>query len=149
MKIHIVYLRTMQNSPEVRIISATTDETLAQEALAKAKQEEAEWQDASDSGDWAEACMESIDMLAHLHRGEKIHVVVETVWHEGVETTISPFLYKQNALNRVNERRQARLEEYDRLIPYDEEEPVDEAMHLHNPSVMVDIYFSIETVTVE
>lgn len=149
MKIHIVYLRTMQNSPEVRIISATTDETLAQEAFARAKQEEVEWQDASDSGDWAEACTESIDMLAHLHRGEKIHVVVETVWHEGVETTISPFLYEQNAVNRVNERRQARLEEYDRLIPYDEEESVDEAMHLHNPSVMVDVYFSIETVTVE
>ena len=139
----------MEDSPEVRIISATTDETLAQEAFAMAKKEEAEWQDDDDSDNWAEACMESIDMPTDLHRGDKIHVVVETVWHEGIETTISPFLYKQNAIDRVKERRQACLKEYDGLVPYDEEEPIDEAMHLHDPSVMVDIYFDNETITVQ
>lgn len=149
MKIHIVYLRTMQNSPEVRIISATTDEALAREAFVRAKQEEAEWQDDSDSGDWAEACLESFDIPNDLHHGEKIHIVVETVWHEVVETTLSPFLYKLNAVDRVNERRQAYLEEYHGLVPYDEEEPVNEAMHLRDPSVMVDVYFSIETITVQ
>lgn len=148
MKLYIVYLRTFENSPEVEIISVTTEEEKAKAAMAKAKEMEKEWMKDADenSCDWAEACMKSFDMTEDCKTGDTIYVFVETEWLECVETTIHPFLYKVNAESQLKFRKQDYLEDYPNLEPLDAE-TVKDAMSFEDPCVMVDVYFSIETVT--
>ena len=150
MKIYVVYFRTMENSPEVTIRCATTNKAVANAAFQKAKDDEAEWMKDvdEDSGDWAEACMKSFNLSEKRNPGNTIYVVVETVWHEVVETEIFPFLYELNAKSHVKFLRQDRYDEYVGLVPYDGE-PLHDAMHLEDPDVAVDIYYSIEAVTLE
>lgn len=151
MKLYIVYFRTMQDSPDVEIRCVTASETKANEAFKKAKEEEREWMEDvdEDSGNWAEACMESFDISEDRKPGDIMYVVVETVWHEYVETTVCPFLYEVNAKTQVELRREELLSDYPGLEPFDEDELIHESMHLEDPCVMVDVYFCIEEVFVE
>ena len=150
MKLYIIYLRTMENSPEVRIIGATTNMKKADDLYEQASREANEWMADTDedSGDWAEACMKSFDMTEDCKTGDTIYVFVETEWLECVETTIHPFLYKVSAESQLKSRKQDYLEDYPNLEPLDAE-TVKDAMSLEDPSIMIDVYFSIEEVVVE
>lgn len=150
MKLYIIYFRTMENSPEVTIRCATTNKAVANAAFQKAKNDEAEWMKDvdEDSGDWAEACMESFDMPENRNPGDTIYVFVETEWIECVKTTIHPFLYKVNAESRLKFRKEHYLEDYPNLEPLDAE-TVKDAMSLEDSSIMIDVYFSIEEIVVE
>lgn len=148
MKLYIIYIRTMENSPEVRIVGATNDMKKADDLYEQASREANEWMADTDedSGDWASAHQRTVDMAGELKPGDTIYAVVQTVWHEVVETTITPFFFEINAKSHVKFLRQQRLMDYPELTPFDGE-PADEAMHLEDPCGMVDVYFSIETVT--
>lgn len=151
MKLYIVYFRTMENSPVVRIITATTDEAIANEKFKKAKEKEAEWMkdEDEDTGNWAEACMESFDITEDCKAGDTIYVLVETLWHEVVETSVSPFIYEANAVATQTFHKEDVLKDYPDIVPFDDDETFDEALHLCDDSVMVDYYTFIEPVVIE
>ena len=146
----------MDNSPEVTIKCTTADEAVAKDEFAKAKKEEAEWMEedeywtgqGEETGNWAEACMAEFDIAEERNPGDTIYVFVETEWLECVETTIHPFLYKENAESQLKFRKQDYLEDYPNLEPLDAE-TVKDAMSLEDSSIMINVYFSIEEVVVE
>lgn len=143
----------MEDSPEVTIECVTADKALADAKFAEVKAKEKEYMDdVADNSEidyyWAEACMESFDMSENRNPGDTIYVFVETEWLECVETTIHPFLYKENAESQLKFRKQDYLEDYPNLEPLDAE-TVKEAMSLEDSSIMIDVYFSIEEVVVE
>lgn len=148
MKIHVIYFRTMQDSPEVEIISVTANSEVAKAMFKKAKKREREWMKDvdEDSGDWAEACRKSFDMSEERKPGDTIHLLIETVWCECVETTIWPFLYELNADAQLEIRRQNALKEFPGLTPFDEDDCILDSTHLVDPSVAVDVCFGIESV---
>lgn len=149
MKINIVYLRTMENSPKVRIIGATASNEMAHLLFKKAKAEETEWMatEEKDSGNWAEACMMSYEMADKRKPGDKVYFVVETLWVEYVRTIVTPFLYEINAKTYVDDQKRAYMEEFPGLEPFRENETILESMHLEDPGIMADVYFSIESVS--
>ena len=151
MKLYIVYFRTMQDSPDVKIRCATTNEALAKDEYKKAKKEKREWmKDVSeDSGDWAEACMKSFNIKKERKPGDKIFVLVENVWCECVDTTIKPFIYQEDAEGQWKTSKENLLNEFPDLTPFNEYESIDEATHLEDPSVMVDVFLYIEEVTLK
>lgn len=151
MKLYIVYFRTFENSPEVEIRCATTNKELAKEALKKAKKEAREWmKDVNeDSGDWADAHMETFDLTEERKAGDKLFLLIETVWCECVETNIWPFLCEINADTHLEIRRQAALKDFPGLTPFNEDDTILDSTHLEDPEVAVDVYFSIEEVVTE
>ena len=145
MKLYVVYFRTMQDSPDVEIRCVTADETKAKTAFEKAKKEEREWMadEEEDSGNWAQACMATFEMTEQRNSGDTIFLVVETVWCECVETTVTPYLYEINANTNVGFRKEDLLKDFPGLTPFDDGESIEESMHLEDPSVMVDVYFDV------
>ena len=145
MKLYIVYFRTMVDSPEVSIECVTTSKFISERALLKAKREEEEWMadEDEDSGNWAEACIRTFDMPNTIKEGDTIHLVVDTCWYEEVSTDINPFIYRENAVSQVKFLKQDYLEEFPGLVPFDEDETIEEAMVLEDGDVQVTIYFDI------
>lgn len=140
----------MENSPEVRIIAATTDKSLAYEKFRQAKKMEAEWMADvdGDSGDWAEACIRVWDVPG-VRSGDHIHILVRTEWYEEVSTDVYPFFSVVGAKDLVSLMKDDSKERYPGITPFNEEETFEETMHLEDPELAVDIYFSIEEVVVE
>ena len=151
MKLYIVYFRTMCDSPDVEIKCVTTDETLANESFLEWKryEDDINAREDLDSSDWCEACMEAFDMSEERKPGDTIYVYVETEWCEYVETAIKPFLFSDNAVLYTDSRRAFFRREYPGLQSFDEDEPIEEAMHLEDPEVQADIYFSIDPVVLQ
>lgn len=152
MKIYVVYFRTMQDSPEVEIKCATTSKFIAEQALTKAQREADEWMDDEDedSGNWAEACIKTFDGISPAYgTGSLVYVTVETSWFEEVTTKLHLNSAKPFAMDYVDLRKKILIREDPDLVPYDEDETIEESMHLHNPAVMIDYYFSIEPVTIQ
>jgi hypothetical protein len=151
-RLYIVYFRTMVDSPEVTIECATTSRFLAERALLQAKRQEEEWMadEDEDSGNWAEACIRKFDNMPDtLKEGDTIHVVVNTRWEEEVDTWINAFVRKDEATNLADYYKQWYLADYPGLTPFDEDETIEEATHLEDPDVAVDIYVDIQSVTLQ
>lgn len=152
MKIYVVYFRTMQDSPDVEIKCVTTSKTLAEAKFKEAKREEEEWMADVDeeSGNWAEACIQVFDGVSPAYGpGAVVYVTVETSWIEEVSTAMHLNGTEPSAMDYVSLRKRILINEDPDLEPYDEDETIEESMHLHNPDVMSDYYFSIESVIVE
>lgn len=152
MKLYVVYLRTMVNSPEVEIKCATISKFIAEQALTKAQQEAEEWMadEDEDSGNWAEACIKTFDGISDdIGPGSLLYVTVVTTWVEEVTTTLRLNGSEFWAKKYVDFRKRALIREDSNLVPYAEEETFEESMHLHNPDVMSDYYFSIEPITIQ
>lgn len=152
MKLYLVYLRTMVDSPEVEIKCATTSKFIAEKALARAKQEADEWMadEDEDSGNWAEACIKTFDGITdECGPGWVLYVTIETAWFEEVSTKIHINGNEFWAQKYVELRKKILVREDEGLAPFDEDETLQESMHLCNPDVMSDYYFSIEPVTIE
>lgn len=152
MKIYVVYFRTMVDSPEVEIRCATTSKFIAEQALTKAQRETEEWMadEDEDSGNWAEACIKTFDGISPAYGpGALVHVTVETAWVEEVSTTLHLNGTEPSARYFVELRKRMLLNEDPDLVPYDEDETFEESMHLCNPDVMSDYYFSVEPVIVQ
>lgn len=150
MKLHIIYLRTMDDSPEVKMTAATTSMAFAKEELRKARQEEAEWMEGKSEGDgdWAEACMSSFNIPNKtvpipVRPGDAISVFVETMWYDGVETTVEPFPDETKAGEYLELRKRQLLGELPGITPYDDGESLDETRHLYDEEIQLDVFFDI------
>ena len=142
----------MVDSPEVEIRCVTTSKFIAEQALTKAQREAEEWMadEDEDSGNWAEACIKTFDGISPAYGpGFRVYVTVETAWVEEVSTTLHLNGTEQSAMDYVALRKRILVNEDPDLEPYDEDETFEESMHLCNPDVMSDYYFSIEPVTVQ
>ena len=151
MKIYVVYFRTMQDSPAVEIRRVTTSKFIAGQALAMAQREADAWMadEDEDSGNWAEACIKTFDGISPAYGpGSLVYVTVETAWVEEVSTTLHLNGTIFSARDYVALRKRILLNYDPDLEPYDEGETIEESMHLHDPGVMSDYYFSIEPVIV-
>lgn len=150
MKIYVVYFRTMQDSPEVEIKCVTTSRELAYAKFHEAKEDEEAWNEDDGSGNWAEACIqECIKGDGRVKPGDQVFVVTDTEWVESIETMVMPFLFKKFA-DMYIEVRKSQIRNLDPdIVPFDEDETFEESMHLHNPGVMSDYYFSVEPVIVQ
>ena len=150
-RLNVVYFRTMVDSPEVTIECATTSRLLAERALLQAKRQEEEWMadEDEDSGNWAEACIRTFEVPNSLKEGDTIHLVVETCWHEEVTTNIYPLIRKDDAESLVRVIKDDYLQDYPGLTPFDEDESIEDATHLEDPDVAVDIYLDIQSVTLQ
>ena len=150
-RLYIVYFRTMEDSPRVTIECATTSRFLAERALLQAKRQEEEWMadEDEDSGNWAEACIRTFEVPNSLKEGDSINLVVETCWHEEVTTNIYPLIRKDDAESLVRVIKDDYLKDYPGLTPFYEDESIQEATHLEDPSVAVDIYVDIQSVTLQ
>lgn len=157
MKLYIVYFRTMDNSPEVTIECATANEAVAKDEFAKAKKEVAEWMEedeywtgqGEETGNWAEACMAEFDITEERNPGDTIFVLVQTTWYECVETTVEPYLYRENADSMVDFHKEEVKQIYPNIYPFYEDESFEGADHLCDEHVMVDVYFSVESVVIK
>lgn len=151
MKLYVVYFRTMQDSPEVKIKCATTSKFIAEQALTKAQREAEEWMadEDEDSGNWAEACIMTTIVSEDTRPGDMFFAMIETDWVEEVSTSIKIHGSDFWAEKGIEFRKRGLLKEDPGLVPFDEDESFEESMHLHNPDVMSDYYFSIETIIVE
>jgi hypothetical protein len=151
MKLYVVYFRTMQDSPEVKIVSLTTSKKKADEKFAEAKKWEEEWMADEDeeSGNWAEACIMTTIVSEDTRPGDMFFAMIETDWVEEVSTSIKIHGSDFWAEKGIEFRKRKLLEDDPNLVPYDEDDTIEESMHLHNPDVMSDYYFSIEPRIVE
>lgn len=149
--LYIVYFRTMVDSPEVTIECVTTSKSVADKAFIQAKREEEEWMadEDEDSGNWAEACIRTFAFPGDPKEGDTIHVLVDTCWDEAVSTCVYPFIREEDAMSLVGIIKQDYLGDYPDLTSYDEDETIEEAMHLEDPDIAVDIYFDIQAVTLQ
>ena len=150
-RLNVVYFRTMVDSPEVTIECATTSRLLAERALLQAKRQEEEWMadEDEDSGNWAEACIRTFEVPGSLKEGDTINLVVLTEWYEEVTTNIYPLIRKDDAETMAQVIKRDYLEQYPGLTPFDEDETIEEATHLEDPDVAVDIYVDIQSVTLQ
>lgn len=152
MKIYVVYFRTMVDSPEVEIRVATTSKLIAEQALARAQRDADEWMadEDEDSSNWAEACIKTFDGISDdIVPGSLLYVTVETTWVEEVSTKLHLLGSEFWAKKHIGLRKKILVHEDPDLAPYDEDETFEESMHLHNPDVMSDYYFSVEPVIVK
>ncbi len=152
MKLYVVYFRTMQDSPEVVIKCATTSKFIAEQTLTKAQREAEEWMadEDEDSGNWAEACFKIFDGISDdIGHGSLLYVTVETTWVEEVSTRLHLFGSEFWAKKHIGLRKKILVHEDPNIEPFDEGETFEESMHLHNPGVMSDYYFSVEPVIVQ
>lgn len=148
MKVYIVYLLSMENSPEVTIQTVTADKERAEDEYKRAKALIAMWRaDDPDSDCWAEAHIEEAEIDAAL--GDTVWTVTSTCWYEVVSTGISAFLTEEEAKEFVASEKTRLLAENEDLMPFDEDEALEESMHLCDESVMVDYYFMIESYTIK
>lgn len=140
----------MQDSPEVEIKCVTTSRKLAYAKFHEAKEDEEAWNEDDGSGNWAEACIqECIKGDGRVKPGDQVFVVTDTEWVESIETMVTPFLFKKFA-DMYIEVRKSQIRNLDPdIVPFDEDETFEESMHLHNPDVMSDYYFSIVPVIVK
>lgn len=144
MKIYVVYFRTMEDSPEVTLKCVTTSKSLARVRFAHAREEAEELtRDYGEDGNWYEACIQEYDLDGVLP-GDNIYLVIRTEWYEVVGTSIIPFVRKEDGQRLISEMKAEYMEQYPGITPFNEDE-----MHLEDPSVAIDVYFSIEPVTVE
>ena len=150
MKLYVVYFRTMQDSPEVVIKCATTSKFIAEQALTKAQREADEWMadEDEDSGNWAEACIMTTLVGEDTRPGDMFFAMIETDWVEEVSTSIKIHGSDFWAEKGIEFRKRKLLEDDPNLVPYDEDESFEESMHLHNPGIMSDYYFSVEPIIV-
>lgn len=151
MKLYVVYLRTMVNSPEVEIKCATISKFIAEQALTKAQQEAEEWMadEDEDSGNWAEACIMTTLVSEDTRPGDMFFAMIETDWVEEVSTSIKIHGSDFWAEKGIELRKRKLLDEDPLLIPYDCDETFEESMHICNPDVMSDYYFSIEPIIIQ
>lgn len=151
MKLYVVYFRTMVDSPEVTIKCATTSKFIAEQALTKAQREAEEWMadEDEDSGNWAEACIMTTIVSEDTRPGDMFFAMIETDWVEEVSTSIKIHGSDFWAEKGIEFRKRRLLKEDPGLVPYDEDESFEESMHLHNPDVMSDYYFSVELITIQ
>lgn len=151
MKLYVVYFRTMVDSPEVEIKCATTSKFIAEQALTKAQREAEEWMadEDEDSGNWAEACIMTTIVSEDTRPGDMFFAMIETDWVEEVSTSIKIHGWEFWAEKGIEWRKRKLLEEDPLLIPYDYDETFEESMHLCNPDVMSDYYFSIEPIIIQ
>lgn len=151
MKLYVVYLRTMIDSPEVEIKCATTSEFIAEQALTRAQREAEEWMadEDEDSGNWAEACIMTAIVSLDTRPGDMFFAMIETDWVEEVTTSIKIHGSSFWAKKGIELRKRKLLEDDPNLVPYDEDETLEESMHLHNPDVMSDYYFSVEPIIIQ
>ena len=150
MKIYVVYFRTMQDSPEVEIKCVTTSRELAYAKFHEAKEDEEAWNEDDGSGNWAEACIKTFDGISdEVGRSSLLYVTVETTWVEEVSTRLHLFGSEFWAKKHIGLRKKILVHEDPNLEPFDEDETFEESMHLHNPGVMSDYYFSVEPVIVQ
>ena len=140
MKLYVVYFRTMQDSPEVKIVSLTTSKKKADEKFAEAKKWEEEWMADEDeeSGNWAEACIMTTIVSEDTRPGDMFFAMIETDWVEEVSTSIKIHGSDFWAEKGIEFRKRKLLEDDPNLVPYDEDDTIEESMHLHNPDVMSD-----------
>lgn len=151
MKLYVIYFRTMVDSPEVEIKCATTSKFIAEQALTKAQREAEEWMadEDEDSGNWAEACIMTTIVSEDTRPGDMFFAVIETDWVEEVSTSIKIHGSDSWAKEGIEFRKRRLLKEDPGLVPYDEDESFEESMHLHNPDVMSDHYFSVEPIFIQ
>lgn len=151
MKLYVVYFRTMVDSPEVTIKCATTSKFIAEQALTKAQREAEEWMadEDEDSGNWGEACIMTTIVSEDTRPGDMFFAMIETDWVEEVSTSIKIHGSDFWAEKGIEFRKRKLLEDDPNLVPYDEDESFEESMHLHNPDVMSDYYFSVELITIQ
>ena len=81
--------------------------------------------------------------------GDMFFAMIETDWVEEVSTSIKIHGSDFWAEKGIEFRKRKLLEDDPNLVPYDEDDTIEESMHLHNPDVMSDYYFSIEPIIVE
>ena len=156
MKLYIVYSRSMEDSPEVTIECATANEDLAKAKFAetKALADKFTKEHENESCDeepyyWYEARMESFDITEDRKPGDIVYVLTETIWHECVETTVMPYLNRVNADYMVTFSKDQIKLDYPEIYPFDEDESFEESFHLTDESVMVDVYYSVEPITIQ
>lgn len=151
MKLYVIYFRTMVDSPEVEIKCATISKFIAEQALTKAQQEADEWMadEDEDSGNWAEACIMTAIVGEDTRPGDMFFAMIETDWVEEVSTSIKIHGSDFWAKKAIELRKRKLLEEDPLLIPYDCDETFEESLHICNPDVMSDYYFSIEPITIQ
>lgn len=151
MKIYVVYFRTMQDSPDVRVVSVTSNAKVAKRVFNDAKAQAEDWMadEDDDSGNWAEARMETFDGIRDIAVGSLLFVGIFTNWTESVETEIHLGGSESSIRSWISLRKRDLLREDPNIEPFDEDEAIEESMHLCNPDVMSDYYFSVEPVTVE
>lgn len=144
MKLYIVYFRTMEDSPMVSIVCATTSKAVADEQFAKAKAEAKELtQDyGGDSGNWYEA-RKRVFSVPGIKTGDTIHLLVRTEWYEVVKTDIFPFVRKEDAESLVAKMKADYLEEFPDIAPFYDDETIEEARVLDDEDEQVTIYFDI------
>ena len=75
--------------------------------------------------------------------------MIETDWVEEVSTSIKIHGDDFWAEKDIEFRKRKLLEDDPNLVPFDEDETFEESMHLHNPDVMSDYYYSIELITIQ
>jgi hypothetical protein len=151
MKIYVIYLLTMEDSPEVTIKCVTTNGYIAEREFDRARKEEMDYNEDQDedSGNWAEAYIKTFDGISPAYgRGSLVYVTVETAWAEEVSTTLHLNGTEPSAMDYVNLRKKILIKDDPNLVPYDEDETLEESMHICNPDVMSDYYFSIEPITI-
>lgn len=144
--LYVTYLRTMQDSPEVAILQATTDWKRSRKKMAAAKKLEQEWMSSFDeeSGDWAEAVTRKFYYPYTVAPGDTLYAVVETCWYEDVSTDIWLFASEAEAKEYIV-RRSAFLKGQNAFLVEDDGDP----MHLADDSAMADYYFGVETLFIE
>lgn len=149
MKLYVVYFRTMQDSPEVEIKCVTTSRELAYAKFHEAKEDEEAWNEDDGSGNWAEACIMTTIVSEDTRPGDMFFAMIETDWVEEVSTSIKIHGSNFWAEKGIEFRKRELLDDDPNLVPYDEDETFEESMHLHNPDVMSDYYFSVEPIIVQ
>ena len=149
MKLYVVYFRTMQDSPEVEIKCVTTSRELAYAEFHEAKEDEEAWNEDDGSGNWAEACIMTTIVSEDTRPGDMFFAMIETDWVEEVSTSIKIHGSDFWAEKGIEFRKRELLDDDPHLVPYDEDETFEESMHLHNPDVMSDYYFSVEPIIVQ
>lgn len=151
MKVYVVIMRTMENSPDVRIVSVTTSKAIANEKLKQVEAEVEEWMRDTDddSSNWADAAIGTAKKQPRVKPGDKLTIVTITEWIEDVDTEIVVLPDEPTAKGFIADRKKFLLEEDPDLLPFDEDETLEESMHLCDESIMADYYFNVETVTVE
>lgn len=151
MIVYVVYFRTMEDSPEVEIRCVTTNKELADAKFKEAKREEAVWMvdEDEDSGNWAEACIKQAVTTRDIGKGSTLYVGIATEWVEVVSTDVCLFDSEHWARRWVDFRKRGIIAKDGDIEPFDEDETLEESMHLCNPDVMSDYYFSVEPVIVE
>lgn len=151
MKIYVIYLLTMEDSPEVTIKCVTTNGYIAEREFDRARKEEMDYNEDQDedSGNWAEAYIMTTIVSEDTRPGDMFFAMIETDWVEEVSTSIKIHGSDFWAEKGIEFRKRKLLEDDPNLVPYDEDESFEESMHLHNPDVMSDYYFSIEPIIIQ